>query len=77
MAMVSAITLVLANAGGGWFIDRLGYQYIYVWDFLFTSVGFVLLLWVYGKWKRLGGDRNYVPPERNPDGIGAESTDPD
>ena len=64
MAMVSAITLVLANAGGGWFIDKLGYQYIYVWDFLFTTVGFVLLVWVYLKWKALGGDRNYVSPER-------------
>ena len=64
MAMVSAITLVLANVGGGWFIDKLGYQYIYVWDFLFTSVGLGLLVWVYIKWKALGGDRNYVPPER-------------
>ena len=66
MAMVSAITLVLANAGGGWFIDKLGYQYIYVWDFMFTGIGLVLLLWVYAKWKALGGDKNYVPPERLP-----------
>ncbi len=67
MAMVSAITLVLANAGGGWFIDLLGYQYIYMWDFLFTTVGLILLIWVYRKWKALGGDKNYVPPERSPD----------
>ena len=62
MAMVSSITLVLANAGGGWFIDRLGYQYIYVWDFLFTSVGFVLLLWVYGKWKETRRGSELCPP---------------
>ena len=67
MAMVSAITLVLANAGGGWFIDLLGYQYIYMWDFLFTTVGLILLIWVYRKWKALGGDKNYVPPERTPE----------
>ncbi len=61
-AMVKALLLVAANAGGGAFIDWLGYQYIFIWDLIFTSICLCVLIWVYRKWKTLGGDRNYTPP---------------
>lgn len=61
-AMVKAIMLVLANAVGGWFIDLFGYQYIFVWDFLFTFIAVLLLHWVYRRWKQLGGEKGYVAP---------------
>ena len=63
-AMVKALLLVAANAAGGWFIDLFGYRWLYVWDFLFTIPCFVLLLWIYFRWKKLGGDEGYQPPLR-------------
>ena len=66
-AMVSAIILIAANAGGGAFIDHFGYRYIFVWDFFFTIIANVLLIVVYCRWKRYGGDKNYVPPQKKPE----------
>ncbi|MBE6366742.1 MAG: SLC45 family MFS transporter [Lentisphaerae bacterium] len=64
-AMIGAITLIVANAGGGVFIDYFGYRYIFVWDFIFTVISVTLLLVVYCMWKKYGGDKNYVPPVKN------------
>ncbi len=61
-AMIKSITLIVANALGGWFIDLLGYQYIFVWDFLWTAVSMVFLMWIYFRWKQMGGEKGYVPP---------------
>ena len=63
-AMVKAIMLVVANGVSGWFIGRMGYRWLYVWDFFFTIMCFSLIMWVYIRWKKLGGDRGYRPPER-------------
>ena len=62
-AMVKAIMLVLANGVSGWFIGKMGYRWLYVWDFFFTIMCFSLILWVYIRWKKLGGDRGYRPPQ--------------
>lgn len=61
-AMVVSIFLILANAGGGAFVDLLGYQYIYVWDFLFTGLGLFALFVLYRGWKKRGGRESYRPP---------------
>lgn len=61
-AMVVSIFLILANAGGGAFVDLLGYQYIYVWDFLFTGLGLFALFMLYRGWKKRGGRESYRPP---------------
>lgn len=61
-AMIGSLWLVVANAGGGAFIDCFGYRYIFVWDFIFTIIATGLLLVVYAMWKNYGGDRNYVAP---------------
>ena len=63
-AMIGSLTLIVANAGGGAFIDFFGYRYIFVWDFIFTIIATSLLLVVYFKWKKYGGDKNYVPPQK-------------
>jgi len=73
-AMIGSIVLIVANAGGGAFIDLgkkygaqygLGYNLIFVWDFIFTVIATTLLLVVYFKWKKYGGDKNYVAPVKN------------
>lgn len=63
-AMFQAILLIVANYGGGLFIDFIGsYRFIYVWDALFTSVALVAMYFVYVGWKRYGGYHHYVAPE--------------
>ena len=69
-AMIGSIVLIVANAGGGAFIDlgkKFGYGYnlIFVWDFIFTIIATTLLLVVYFKWKKYGGDKNYVAPMKD------------
>ena len=64
-AMVMSIVTIIANYGGGMFIDAFGYRYIFVWDFLFTLFADLLLVVIYFLWKGYGGDADYVAPERN------------
>ncbi len=66
-AMISSISLIVANAGGGAFIDCFGYRYIFVWDFIFTVIATATLLVVYVMWKNYGGDANYIPPQKKVD----------
>ena len=63
-AMVSAIILIAANAGGGAFIDKFGYRYIFVWDCFFTVIASAMLIIVYAMWKRYGGDKDYKAPQK-------------
>ena len=60
--MLQSILLILANVLGGWFIDLLGYRYLFVWDFFFTVVCFTIMFILYFKWKKLGGDQSFKPP---------------
>ncbi|MBR7128079.1 MAG: hypothetical protein IKD09_05800, partial [Lentisphaeria bacterium] len=61
-AMIKAVLLALSGWVSGWFIDQLGYRYLYVWDFGFTIICFVLLLITYIQWKKMGGDKSFEPP---------------
>ena len=61
-AMIKAVLLAVASWLGGYFIDMLGYRYLYVWDFVFTIVCFALLWITYIRWKKMGGDKEFVPP---------------
>ena len=54
--------LIACNSLGGWFIDLLGYQYIFIWDLMFTFAVVLIFHWVYSRWKKLGGDTAYIPP---------------
>ena len=60
-AMVSSVLLILANAGGGKFIDLFGYRYIFVWDFAFTLLATCSMLVVYWKWRKNGNRAPEVP----------------
>lgn len=60
-ALVFSVALIIANAGGGFFIDLLGYRYIFVWDFILTMAGAGAALMMMRHWKKLGG-KNYVSP---------------
>ncbi len=61
-AMVKALMLIAANAAGGLFIDRFGYQYIFIWDLIFTILCAAAMQYIYFRWKKLGGDKDYQAP---------------
>ena len=60
--MVKALMLIAANAAGGLFIDRFGYQYIFIWDLIFTILCAAAMQYIYFRWKKLGGDKDYQAP---------------
>ncbi len=61
-AMIKSLFMVFFGVVGGWFIDKLGYHYLFVWDIVFTGLAFVILYIVYIRWKQMGGEKGYVPP---------------
>ena len=61
-AMMNSILLIFANYFGGVAIDRFGYRFIFIWDTIFTVAATLALLFVYVRWKQLGGPRHYAPP---------------
>ena len=59
-AMVNAMMLVVFNWLAGKFIDWIGdYRYIYMWDFIFTSVAMAGMYLVYRQWKKQGGAEHF------------------
>lgn len=62
-ASLNCIFMMFASYFGGLAIDRFGYRFIFVWDFIFTILATGVLLYVYLLWRRLGGaSGNYSPP---------------
>ena len=61
-AMMNCVLLIFANYFGGMAIDRFGYRFIFAWDTIFTIGATLALIYVYVKWKQLGGAKGYVPP---------------
>jgi maltose/moltooligosaccharide transporter len=50
----------------GWLMDTVkDYSYLYIWSGTCSALAMVMTISLYRHWKRLGGDENYVPPERN------------
>lgn len=64
-AMCVSVLLIVANLGGGIFMDRIGnYRYLYVWDFILTCIALFSLVVVFVLWKKYGGEKNYTAPLR-------------
>ena len=64
MALLTSVALIAFNFLAGVFIDWIGdYRYIYLWDFAFTGIAFVLMLFVYRDWKKRGGTAGFRPPD--------------
>lgn len=62
-AVFQALLLVVANWGGGLFIDWTGdFRNLYVWDIIFTTLALIAMIQVYRGWIRHGGMKNYVAP---------------
>lgn len=62
-AIFNALLLVVANWGGGLFIDLTGdYRNLYIWDIIFTTFALIVMFQVYRGWIRHGGKQNYVAP---------------
>ena len=60
-ALCFSLALIVANAGGGLFIDHFGYRAIFVWDFVFTMAGAYAAYMMMRHW-RLNGAKNFKPP---------------
>ena len=61
-ALINSLFLIAANWGGGWAVDRFGYRFIFIWDFIFTCLATLLLALVWAQFLRLGGDRGFRSP---------------
>ncbi len=62
-ALLRAAFMVVAGWGGGKLFDYLkNYQYIYLWDFCFTTFAFVCFVILYISWSRRGGREHYIAP---------------
>ena len=65
-AIFCSIVLIVANAGGGMFMDLIkDYSYLFVWDFVLTTLALISILIVFRLWPKYGGERNYVAPLRS------------
>jgi MFS family permease len=63
-ALVNSVALIVANVGGGLFIDMMGnYRYLYLWDAMFTGISLCFMIKVYKGWKKYGGGAGYIAPE--------------
>ena len=61
--MVNCLMMIVGSYLGGETVNHLGYRSIFIWDFVFTLIATAILLYVYGAYRRLGGDRGeYRPP---------------
>lgn len=69
-AMWRAGGAILGGTIAGMYLDYItsivgkerSYLYIPVWNFVLGIPGLILVCFLYWNWKRLGGDKSYVPP---------------
>lgn len=62
-AIINCVFLFLSNWLGGICVDKFGYRFIFIWDFIFTLAATAFLLIVYFDFMKRGGDRNFKAPE--------------
>lgn len=71
-AMVRSIALIFGGVASGAFVDlatklhpspEYGYRFPSVWNLFFHSCAAVFFFLLYREWKRLGGAKNFVPPQ--------------
>ncbi len=59
----ASVGLILAPPCVGWLLQRIGdYRYVFIFCGTLTALSTVALLMLYLQWKKLGGDRCFVPP---------------
>jgi maltose/moltooligosaccharide transporter len=70
-AMCTSLGTILGGVFAGIFLDTLKrvfpgsdyyYRFVPVWNVFFMLLALGAMVLVYREWKRLGGDRNYLPP---------------
>lgn len=62
-AIFNSVLLIVANWGGGLFIDLTGnYRNLYLWDAFFTTLALLAMIAVWIGWKKFGGIKNYIAP---------------
>jgi len=56
--------LMFAPVLCGWLLEVVkNYRYIFLWSGFFALLGLCVAIAVFYHWRRLGGDKNYIPPE--------------
>ena len=59
-----SLGLVVAPFLCGWLMDWLkDYRYLYFWSGTSAALAMISAISLYRHWKRLGGDKGYIPPE--------------
>jgi MFS family permease len=58
------VGLILAPPVIGWLLQRIGdYRYVFIFCGVLTALAFMALLTLYAQWKKLGGDKDFAPPD--------------
>ena len=64
-ALFRALFMTIGSYCGGLLFDLVqDYQYIFIWDLVFTVLAFICFLRLYYDWRRRGGRKSYVAPIR-------------
>lgn len=61
-AMMRSVVLIVGNYGAGLFLDIMkNYRYLFIWDAFFTGIALIMMLYVYGIWKRKNNLKHSSP----------------
>jgi maltose/moltooligosaccharide transporter len=59
-----SIGMVISPLVCGWLMDTVkDYRYLFIWSGICSTLATIMAFSLYSHWKRLGGDKKYVPPE--------------
>ena len=62
-SVINCVIMIVANYFAGMAVDIWGYRVMFIWDFIFTIIATAMLFWIYLQWRKLGGAKNYHPPQ--------------
>lgn len=70
-ALLRSVCTIVAGVAAGLFIDIVkwfcsggdfAYRFIFIWTFVFSVVGSIVVIYLYISWYKLGGDKHFHPP---------------
>jgi predicted MFS family arabinose efflux permease len=61
-AIVFRLSVALVSTPAGLFLQHFGSRHIFTWLLTFLLLGGICMTLLYIDWKRLGGDKDFVPP---------------
>lgn len=61
-AIVFRLSVAIVSTPAGLFLQHFGSRHIFTWLLTFLVLGGVCMVLLYSDWKRLGGEKGFVPP---------------